>query len=118
MIFMLLYLPMEFVLVAVVYRHSKDLSFQLDIKKWVPQGQESEFIKLQMTSMAFRMNNADEVDLLLNLKNPEEVRSAILINKYYQTKQLEEQEMTYLRGPERTKQRPARRHRAYTPYED
>ena len=96
-VFMVLYFPVELITMAVVYRHSNDLSFQLDLKRHVKPGQESEFIKLQMTSTAFRMNNADEVDLLLNLRNPEEVRSAILINRYYQSKKLDESEMTELR---------------------
>ena len=82
MVFMLLYLPVEFLIYAVVYRHSKDLTFQLSLKRYMVPGMESEFLRIQMNSIAFRLNNEDEVDTLIGNNNPEEIRHAILRNKY------------------------------------
>ena len=82
MIFMLICLPIEFILFAVVVRHSKDLTFQLSLRKYLKPGYEGEFLKLQMNSIAFRINNEDESDVLLAKNNPEEVRHAILRSKY------------------------------------
>ena len=46
MVFMLLYLPIEMILFAVVYRHSKDLKFMLGLKRYLKKGYEDEFLKL------------------------------------------------------------------------
>ena len=49
-----------------------------------------------MTSIAFRINNEDEVDILMNNKNAEEVRHAILRNKYRNALLAGDQELVQL----------------------
>ena len=96
---MVLYLPLELILSAVVYRHAKDMMFQLKLKKYIKPGYEGEFLRIQMTSIAFRLNNEEENDINSNNTNAEEVRHAILRNKYQNALKAGDQELVALARP-------------------
>ena len=96
MIGMLAALPLEIILHAVIVRHSKDLTFQLGMKRYIKAGDEEEFLRIQLNSLAFRMNNEDDTDSRLGNNDPQKVREAINRIKMRNLMSLEDTELADL----------------------